>query len=188
MLVTDTGMHQILTRRHFDAFSAGGLLMPSDFQSMGFGLPAAIAAKLANPTRPVVALVGDGSLLMNVTELATAASLQLPLPVIVFDDRALGQIRYQQDREFGARFSVDLPQVDWAGIAGSVGVACEQVNVPFEGTIRRALAAGGPILLPATVTGTLDGAATRAMAASRRILKTMLGRRISARLARLYRS
>jgi acetolactate synthase I/II/III large subunit len=52
MLVTDTGLHQVLTRRHFEVYSPGGLLFPSDFQSMGFGLPAAIAAKLAVPKRP----------------------------------------------------------------------------------------------------------------------------------------
>src|SRR5690606_19679373 len=62
MLVTDTGMHQVMTRRHYEVLAPRGLLFPSDFQSMGFGLPAAIAAKLAIPQRTVVALVGDGSM------------------------------------------------------------------------------------------------------------------------------
>ena len=53
-LVTDTGLHQVMARRHFDVLAPGGLLCPSDFQSMGFGLAAAIAARLADPSRPAL--------------------------------------------------------------------------------------------------------------------------------------
>lgn len=72
--VTDTGQHQVMTRRHLPVITPRGLLIPSDFQSMGFGLPAAIAASLAEPLRPTVALIGDGGLRMMGFEIATARS------------------------------------------------------------------------------------------------------------------
>ena len=72
IVVTDSGLHQGLVRRHFDILSPRGLIMPSDLQSMGFGLPAAIGAKLAAPERPVVAVIGDGGFAMSGMELLTA--------------------------------------------------------------------------------------------------------------------
>ncbi len=122
MLVTDTGLHQILTRRHFDVLAPGGLLTPTDFQSMGFGLPAAIAAAIAMPDRQTVALVGDGSLAMNGLELATAARLGLPLPVIVFVDGFLNQIRMHQRSDYGYESGVVLPPLDIAALADATGV------------------------------------------------------------------
>src|SRR2546421_455999 len=90
-----------MASRHFEVFSPRGMVIPSDFQSMGFGLPAAMGAKLANPERPVVALIGDGSFAMSAMELITAVREQIPLCVIVFNDDALGQIRLQQMSSFG---------------------------------------------------------------------------------------
>ena len=122
MLVTDTGMHQVMTRRHLPVLSPGGLLIPSDFQSMGFGLPAMIAAKLALPQRPVVGLMGDGGLSMSGMELATAAQLGLTLPIMVFDDGKLNQIRLHQESAFGTGHGVDLPDVDFEALAVATGV------------------------------------------------------------------
>ena len=79
--------------------SSGGL------GTMGFGLPAAIGAALANPGRRVVCLHGDGSLLMNVQELATLAELGLDVTVVVFDNGGLGLVRQQQELFYGGRFS-----------------------------------------------------------------------------------
>ena len=122
MLVTDTGMHQVMTRRHLPVLSPGGLLIPSDFQSMGFGLPAMIAAKLALPQRPVVGLMGDGGMSMSGMELATAAQLGLTLPIMVFDDGKLNQIRLHQESAFGSGHGVDLPDVDFEALAAATGV------------------------------------------------------------------
>ena len=88
-LVTDSGWHQMLARRHYSVQSPRGLLVPTDFQSMSFGLPAAIGAKLAAPDRPVVALTGDGGLLMAGMDLVTAARESICLPVIVLQRRSV---------------------------------------------------------------------------------------------------
>ena len=89
ILVTDSGEHQVLTRRHYDVLSPRGLIVPTDFQTMGFGLPASIGAKLGAPERPVAALIGDGGFLMSGMELVTAARDAIPLLVIVFNDGTL---------------------------------------------------------------------------------------------------
>lgn len=70
---------------------------------MGFGLPAAIGAALANPGSPVACLTGDGSILMNVQELATLAELDLPVKICVLDNGGLGLVRQQQELFFGDR-------------------------------------------------------------------------------------
>ena len=107
-LVTDSGLHQVLTRRHYDVLSPRGLLYPSDFQSMGFGLPAAIGAKLAAPTRAVVVVMGDGGLTMTGLELLTAVREKLSVVVVVFNDGQLNLIRLQQLKEFGRASGVEL--------------------------------------------------------------------------------
>ena len=89
-------MHQQLLRRHFEVLAPRGLLFPSDYQSMGFGLPAAIGAKLAVPERPVVAVLGDGGFAISGLELLTAVHANLSLTVIVFNDGQLGRIRLEQ--------------------------------------------------------------------------------------------
>ena len=93
LVVTDSGLHQVMARRYFEVRHAHGLLLPTDLQSMGFGLPSALAAKLAAPDRPVVAVVGDGGMLMSGLELATAVREGIDLTVIVFNDGYLNQIR-----------------------------------------------------------------------------------------------
>ncbi len=128
ILVTDTGRHQGLVRRYYDVLAPGGLLMPSDLQSMGFGLPAAIAAKLAAPQRPVVAVIGDGGFLMSGLELATAVREGLALTVVVFADGAYGQIRDHQLLDYGHAHGVSVGRVPVEGLARALG--CD--FFPFE--------------------------------------------------------
>jgi acetolactate synthase-1/2/3 large subunit len=121
LVVTDSGLHQVMARRYFEVREVHGLLLPTDLQSMGFALPSAIAAKLAAPSRPVVALVGDGGVLMSGLELAVAVRERLPLTVIVFNDRYLNQIRMQQLLDSGQEHGVALPAVDFKCLAAATG-------------------------------------------------------------------
>lgn len=182
-LVTDTGLHQILTRRHLDVLRPGGLLFPSDLQSMGFGLPAAIGVRLATPSEPVVALVGDGSLAMNALDLATAARLGLNLPVIVFADGFLNQIRVQQQGEIGHESGVSLPPVDLEALAEAVGVHFAWVD-DIARELPLALNRDRPTLLAVPVG---DSSAMRRVARGRKarnLVKQALGRRLLNRLRR----
>lgn len=120
-VVTDTGFHQTLVRNYIRIKSARGLVMPSDFQSMGFGIPAAIGAKISSPEREVAAIVGDGCFAISGMELITAVRENLDLTVIVFNDGNLGSIRLMQIARFGHEYSVNLHNPDYAKFAESLG-------------------------------------------------------------------
>jgi acetolactate synthase I/II/III large subunit len=178
MLVTDTGLHQVLTRRHFEVYSPGGLLFPSDFQSMGFGLPAAIAARLAAPDRPVVALVGDGSMAINGLELATARSLGICLPVLVFVDGRLNQIRLHQQSDYGHDSGVALPPLDFHALADAVGVEYRVVGADPGADLAWALSLGGPSLLAVPVGDSVGMVRTRVARRSKDAVAGLLGARL----------
>src|SRR5581483_1247263 len=98
ILAFDVGAHTHQIAGQWVAREPGTFLITNGWSSMGFGLPAAIAAKLARPERPVVALIGDGCFQMTCGELATARRLGLALPVVVLDDGWLALIQVKQLR------------------------------------------------------------------------------------------
>jgi acetolactate synthase-1/2/3 large subunit len=132
ILVTDSGLHQVVARRWFEVLAPRGLILPSDFQSMGFGVAAGIGARIAAPGRPVAVLVGDGGLLMSGLEITTAVRERLPVLVIVFNDGKLNQIRWQQLRDSGHPFGVELARLDIETFARAVGSG----YVAFDQTVR----------------------------------------------------
>jgi acetolactate synthase-1/2/3 large subunit len=186
-LVTDTGLHQVMTRRHVDVTSAGGLLMPSDMQSMGFGLPAAIAARLADPSRPVVALIGDGGLRMTGFELATAVRERVALTLIVSNDGCLNQIRMQQIREFGVASGTELGLLDVGAFAAAVGADYRYAGSPgaLDVQVRSAIADGRVTLIevPAGDTTAIRAGALKARAKG--AVRAALGQGIGARFKAL---
>lgn len=146
VLVTDSGLHQVLARKYFDVLAPRGLLAPSDFQSMGFGLPAAIGAKLAAPLRPVALVMGDGGFLMSGMEVLTAARERVPLPIFVFNDGQLGQIRIQQLANHGRTHAVELRNPDFALLAESFGVPHVVFGEHRPQDFQEALTRPGPTL------------------------------------------
>jgi thiamine pyrophosphate-dependent acetolactate synthase large subunit-like protein len=96
-------------------------LYPTGYATLGCGLPAAIGAKLALPDHPVLALVGDGGFLFTAMELATAAALKLPLPVVVVDSGGYAEIRNGMRARGIDPIGVDLPEIDLVGLAQSLG-------------------------------------------------------------------
>jgi acetolactate synthase-1/2/3 large subunit len=180
VLATDSGLHQILARRYFDVLSPRGLLIPADFQAMGFGIPAAIGARLAAPDRPVVALVGDGGFAMSGLELATAVREAMDLVVVVCSDGHLGQIRMQQIGEFGRAAGTRLPAMDYAALADAVGARYGTLDHDPAAAIEEALR-GGVWLLEVTVGDSLAVVGHRLGGAGRR-----LGRQVVPGLARSY--
>jgi acetolactate synthase-1/2/3 large subunit len=118
--------------------------------AMGYGVPAAVAAKLVAPERDVLCFSGDGDFLMAGQELATAIQYELPLLVIVVDNGMYGTIRMHQERSFPGRVvGTDLVNPDFAAYARSFGAYGENVERTddFDGALERALAAGRPALL-----------------------------------------
>jgi acetolactate synthase I/II/III large subunit len=122
IVVTDVGNHQLWAISEYPVLVPGTFVTPSDYQSMGFGIPAAIGAALARPGQPTVCLCGDGGFLMTCMELLTAVRERLNLTVIVFNDGALGLIKNLQEKGFARESSVALPPLDYRAFAQSIGV------------------------------------------------------------------
>ncbi len=123
-LACDVGQHQMwvaqhcLIRRPERHLSSGGL------GAMGYGLPAAIGAQLADPARTAIAVSGDGSIMINIQELATLRRYGIPVKVLLIDNQSLGMVRQWQELFFERRFSeVDLSDnPDFAAVARSFGI------------------------------------------------------------------
>ena len=135
-VVTDSGLHQVMTRRYLEVLRPGGLLAPADLQSMGFGVPAAIGAAISEPSGPVVAVVGDGGFLMAAMDLACAARERVPVTVVVFNDGYLNLIRVQQLRDEGNGSGVTLETPHLEALAASMGVDYRLVDGDPEGVLR----------------------------------------------------
>lgn len=126
-----------------DVYEPRTYLKPVGFGNMGFELPAAIAAKLAQPVRPVVTLVGDGALGMGLAELETAVREQTPVVVVVMNNRSYGNIKQEQEVKYGPRYiGVDFGDVRFDVVAHGFGALGERVERPEEldGALKRAFA------------------------------------------------
>ncbi len=118
--------------------------------AMGYGVPAAIAAKIVHPERTVVSFSGDGCFLMNGQELATAAQYSLPIIFIVVNNNMYGTIRMHQEKQYPGRvIGTDLVNPDLAAYARAFGCAGEVVEETsqFAGAFERSVASGGPALI-----------------------------------------
>ncbi len=163
-VATDSGLHQYLVRAHFPVVAPRTLLVPTDFQSMGFGVPTAIGASLATDG-PAIAVVGDGGFNINATELLTAVRERIALTVIVLVDRQLGLIRAQQLRRTGRPSGVDIPGPDLERFAESVGADYLPLPDGDASPLRETLRRGAVTVveLPATDTGAARRAQARGL-------------------------
>jgi acetolactate synthase-1/2/3 large subunit len=118
--------------------------------TLGSGFPTALGAKVAHPTRPVVAITGDGGFMFGVQELATAAQFNIGVVVLVFNNNAYGNVRRDQREHFEGRLvASDLVNPDFVKLAESFGVGAVRVTSPdhFRPALEKALADGGPYLI-----------------------------------------
>jgi acetolactate synthase-1/2/3 large subunit len=141
------------------------MLISNGLSTMGFALPAAIGAALVDRPRPVVALTGDGGLLMCVGELMTAARERLRVMVIVFNDASLSLIEIKQQARKLSPAGVALAPIDWPALAASFGVAAFIAREPreLERAIDEALTAEGPSLIDARIDRSNYGDTIRAI-------------------------
>jgi acetolactate synthase-1/2/3 large subunit len=170
-LVTDSGRHQELARRHFPVWCPRGLITPTNLQSMGFAVGAAIGAKIADPKRPVVALVGDGGIAMSGLELLTAVRERLDLTVIVFVDGAYAAIRDQQITSYGRASGTLLPHLDCAALAAAVGATHIRLDRDPENTLRDAVTRSGVTVVEVQLSDSLPMRWSQAKGLAKKILR-----------------
>ena len=187
VLSLDSGQHQMLARRHFRVHAPRGFLLPTDFQSMGFGIPAAIGAAVAAPERRVVALVGDGGFAMSGLELATAVRERIPLTVIVFVDESLGLIRLQQYREFGHEFGTRLERLDLSAFARAVGAAYVPLTGNAGPVLRDAVMSDGVTIVEVALGDSASLLKLRTAAAAREAVRAIVPEGLLAQVKRWIR-
>jgi acetolactate synthase-1/2/3 large subunit len=164
VIVTDSGLHPLLLRTRFRVECARGLVAPSDFQSMGYGAPAAVGAKVARPGVPVVLVVGDGGMLMSGVELATAVRENLQLLVLLVNDNNLGQIRIQQLSRYGRGHATKTSQVDFEQLARGIGANYILLSSDYASEFERALAMSGVTIVELRMKDTLQTQVRRSKA------------------------
>ena len=151
IITTDVGKHQMWTAQIYPFNRGRQFLTSGGLGTMGFGLPAAIGAALKHPDRQVLCFSGDGSIMMNIQELATAAEQQLNVKIILLNNSSLGLVRQQQSLFYDGNFMASEYQhhVDFPAIARGFGVKGFDISSPedLDATLEKALQAEGPCLI-----------------------------------------
>jgi acetolactate synthase-1/2/3 large subunit len=150
IVVADITRLSYMMLAEFPVYEPRTFLHPAGFVAMGYGIPAALGAKVAFPDRPVVAVVGDGCFLMSGMELATAVQEKMPVIVILINDSCLTLIKAIQQRRYEGRFlGVDLHNPDFQLFARAFGVRSWQVedDADFTAALRQALEWDAPALI-----------------------------------------
>ena len=121
MTVVDDGNHTFLMAELFTVYFTKHFISPTDFNCMGYAVPATIGAKIANPEKQVISVVGDGAFMMTCMEIITAKSLQLDIVYFVFNDGELAQIAQGQKTPYNKKTCTILGKFDLSGVAKATG-------------------------------------------------------------------
>ncbi|QGJ68966.1 Thiamine pyrophosphate-requiring enzyme [Planctomycetales bacterium 10988] len=149
ILLSDVGAHKLWVARHYQCHEPNTCLISNGFCSMGFALPGAMAASLVYPDRKVVAICGDGAVLMNSQDMETAKRLNLSFVVQVWCDEEYGLISWKQDNEFGRHTELGFTNPDFVKLAEAFGWGghyCDD-SQKFQQVLQTALDEPGPSLI-----------------------------------------
>ncbi len=152
----DVGSHKLLVGQGWTTTRDRGVLMSNGLSSMGFGVPAALAARMALPETPVVALVGDGGFAMAATEMRLAASMGVPLAVVVFVDESLNRIELKQSAAGIPSTATRLDSSDLVRLAESMD--CDGVRVTSAAELEKATADINTLRRPRVIEAVIDPA------------------------------
>jgi len=151
IITTDVGQHQMWTAQAYPLNRPRQWLTSGGLGTMGFGLPAAVGAALANPDRKVICFSGDGSLMMNIQEMATAAENQLDVKIILMNNEALGLVHQQQSLFYKQGvFAATYPgMINFMQIAAGFGLHTCDLNAAedAQAALQEAISRPGPALI-----------------------------------------
>ena len=154
VLVTDGGQQQMFAARYFGFRRTRSIVTSGGLGTMGFGLPAAIGAKLGAPERDVVLFAGDGGLQMTIQELATIHQSQVPVKIVLLNNSFLGMVRQWQELFYHSRYSfTHMVNPDFAFIArgNGIGYRCVERREELAEAVAEMKAASGAFLLEVRV-------------------------------------
>lgn len=154
VIITDVGQNQLIGARYSKFNSTRSLISSGGLGTMGFGLPAAIGAKVAVPDRPVCVFVGDGGLQMTLQEFGTIMQENIGVKIILMNNNWLGNVRMWQDLFLGKRYSqTRMVNPDYMKIADAYGIKARRVSCreDLEPAVREMLADNSPFLLEVNV-------------------------------------
>ncbi|MBD3833305.1 thiamine pyrophosphate-binding protein [Brevundimonas bullata] len=151
IMTCDVGAHTHLIGQHWRTPAPGTQIMTNGWSAMGFGLPAAIAAKLCRPDAPVCCVLGDGGFLMTAGELATAAREKLPIVIVIFTDNDLALIRIKQEKKSNPIYGTPVRAEGTIGGPSLFGVPVTVARDPaeFRAALEAGFAADGPVIVEA---------------------------------------
>lgn len=151
IICTEVGQHQMWAAQYYKYSNSRTFLTSGGLGTMGYGLGAAMGAKLAKPDKTVINIAGDGCLRMNMNELATASRYNIPVIEVVINNHVLGMVRQWQTLFYAERYSATMlnDKVDFVKVAEGLG--CKGIRVTkkedLEAALKEAIAYGGPVLL-----------------------------------------
>jgi len=154
IIVTDVGQHQMVTSRYYKYKESNNNITSGGLGTMGFGLPAAIGAKLGNPDKTTVLIVGDGGFQMTIQELGTILQSKVDVKIIILNNNFLGMVRQWQQLFFEKRYSfTDIVNPDFCAIARGYGIESVKIDErsQLDGALDDLLNSKGAYLLEIVV-------------------------------------
>lgn len=151
IICTEVGQHQMWAAQYYKYRKPHTLITSGGLGTMGYGLGAALGAKVGNPDRTVVNIAGDGCFRMNMNEIATATRSNIPVIELIFDNRVLGMVRQWQTLFYGQRYSHTIleDKVDFVKVAEAMGARAYRITKKeeVEPVLREAIACGEPVVI-----------------------------------------
>ena len=154
ILVTDVGQHQMIANRYFKFNKSRSNVTSGGLGTMGFGLPAAHGAKIGQPDRQVIAVVGDGGFQMTIQELGTINQTKAAVKIVLLNNTFLGMVRQWQQLFFEKRYSsTELQNPDFIKVAEGFGIKGQKVNAreELDKAVEEMLSFDGPYLLEVNI-------------------------------------
>lgn len=149
-IVTEVGQHQMWAAQYHKYQKPRQFITSGGLGTMGYGLPAAIGAQIGQPDEKVVLIAGDGSIQMNIQEFGTAATYNIPIKVIIFNNNYLGMVRQWQEFFFEKRYaSTKIPAPDFVKMADAYGIWGRSIDKKsdLDKALREAMEHDGPAVL-----------------------------------------
>ena len=154
ILVTDVGQQQMMSARYFKYRKTRSVVTSGGLGTMGYGLPAAIGAKMGAPERDVCLVIGDGGMQMSIQELATIMQSEVDIKIVLFNNFFLGNVRQWQQMFFNHRYSfteLDNPDFSLIAQANKIGYACVDKREDLDEAIAQMRTSKGAFLLEVRV-------------------------------------